>query len=282
MIDGRTQLVGTLGWPVEQSLSPIMHNAAFSALLLDWSYVPFPLRSGQIEDTISGLVALGFRGANVTIPYKEAVIPFLHRLSPEARGIGAVNTIVIEKDGILVGHNTDSSGIITTLQHGGFDPKERSAVVCGAGGAARAAVHGLLAAGTKRIALLNRTLARAEKLICAFVDERLKAGRLSPETLMEATGDADLLINATSVGMWPHVDESIWPSDALIPVRLTVFDLMYNPVETLLLKRTRSGGARAISGLETPFNREPQHSRSGTGENVPIGAMRTSLKEGVS
>jgi len=182
MIDARTQLVGLIGWPVEHSLSP-----AFSALSLNWGYVPLPVRPGLIEDAISGLAALGFRGANVTIPYKEAVIPFLQRLSSEAESIRAVNTIVVEEDGTLIGHNTDSSGFIATLRDVGFDPKGRSAVVCGAGGAARAAVHGLLEAGVKEITVLNRNLERAEELISAFVDAPVHAGRLSPESSTSCT-----------------------------------------------------------------------------------------------
>ncbi len=282
MIDGRTQFVGLIGWPVEHSLSPSMHNAAFSALGLDWSYVPLPVRSGQIEDAISGLVALGFRGANVTIPYKQEVIPFLHKLSPEAQAIGAVNTVVVEKDGTLVGHNTDFSGFIASLRQGGFDPKEKAAVVCGAGGAARAAVHGLLEAEAREITVLNRTVARAEDVISAFVDERLQAGRLSPETLMKAAGDADLLVNATSVGMWPDVDGSIWPVNVPVPRHLTVFDLVYNPVETHLLQQAKESGAQATSGLKMLLQQGAAAFALWTGKDAPIATMRAALKEAVT
>jgi len=281
MIDGHTQLIGLIGWPTRHSLSPLMHNAAFQSLMLNWSYVPLPVQLGQVENAISGLVALGFRGANITIPYKEAVIPLLHRLSPEAEEIGAVNTIVVEKDATLVGHNTDSLGFIAALQHGGFDPKGRPAVVCGAGGAARAAVHGLLEAGAREITVLNRTIARAEGLISQFVDERLQAGRLSPETLTRAAGDVDLLVNATPIGMWPHVDGSIWPSDLPVPPHLTVFDLVYNPLETHLLQQARVSGARVISGLEMLLQQGAAALELWTGKKAPIATMRAALKETV-
>ena len=279
MIDGYTQLVGLIGWPTRHSLSPLMHNAAFQSLMLNWSYVPLPVQPGRVEGAISGLVALGFRGANVTIPYKETVIPLLHRLSPEAEEIGAVNTIVVEKNGTLVGYNTDSSGFIASLRQGGFNPKGRPAVVCGAGGAARAAVHGLLEAGAREITVLNRTIARAEGLISQFVDERLQAGRLSPETLTRAAGDVDLLVNATPIGMWPHVDGSIWPSDLPVPPHLTVFDLVYNPLETHLLQQARVSGTRVISGLEMLLFQGAAALELWTGKKAPIATMRAALKE---
>lgn len=281
MIDGHTRLVGLIGWPTRHSLSPLMHNAAFQSLMLNWSYVPLPVQLGRVENAISGLAALGFRGANVTIPYKEAIIPLLHSLYPEAKEIGAVNTIVVETDGTLVGHNTDSLGFIAALQHSGFDPKGRSAVICGAGGAARAAVHGLLDAGARGITLLNRTLARAERLISAFVDERLHAETMSLETLVKAAEDGDLLVNATPVGMWPHVDGSIWPSDLPVSPHLTVFDLVYNPVETQLLQQAQESGARVISGLEMLLQQGAAAFELWTGKKAPIATMRTALQEEV-
>lgn len=282
MIDGRTQLVGLIGWPTRHSLSPIMHNAAFSNLGINWSYVPLPVQPGRIKGAISGLLALGFRGANVTIPHKQAVIPFLHKLSPEAKAIGAVNTIVVEKNGTLVGHNTDSSGFIASLRQSEFEPQGKEAIVIGAGGSARAAVYGLLAAGTKRITVLNRTLAQAEGLISAFVDERLHAEKLSSGTLIKAAGDGDLLVNATPAGMWPNIDGSIWPDNVPVPRHLTVFDLVYNPVETHLLQQASVSGARAISGLEMLLFQGAAAFALWTGKEAPIATMRAALKEAVT
>ena len=259
MIDGRTQLVGLVGWPVEHSLSPVMHNAAFDALGLNWRYVPLPVPPGQIEAAVYGLAALGFRGANVTVPHKQAVMSVAKAIGPSARALGAVNTLVFERhaDGTpgISGYNTDAKGFVGALRQGGFEPKEEGdAVVVGAGGAARAVVHGLLRSGSGNITVLNRTLERAQALVAPLGHRpkdlaRLRALPLTPETLVESSRAARLLVNATTLGMWPHVEGSVWPDSAPIPAGMSVFDLVYNPLETRLLRQARASGARAIDGL---------------------------------
>jgi len=258
-IDERTQLVGLIGWPVEHSISPAMHNAAFDALGLNWRYVPLPVPPGQVEAAVHGLAALGFRGANVTAPHKQAVMPALGSITPTARALGAVNTLVIGQsaDGtpVIGGYNTDDQGFVSALRQGGFEPEERgNAVVVGAGGAARAVVFGLLWSGTGEIVVLNRTPERVRALVSDLGSRhgwssRLRALPLTPETLIESARAADLLVNATTVGMWPHVDSSVWPGGVPIPAHLTVFDLVYNPLETRLLQQARQSGARTIDGL---------------------------------
>ena len=280
MIDGSTRLVGLIGWPVAHSLSPLMHNEAFSDLGLNWRYVPLPVRPGALPDAVAGLAALGFRGANVTIPYKQAVIPLLDNLSPQARKIGAVNTIVVEDDGQLVGHNTDSAGFVAALSQGGFSPEGRSAVIVGAGGAGRAAVHGLISASASKILLLSRS--GAEDLISGLdADDPVQARQLTREALVESVQEADLLVNATPVGMWPNVDGSIWPRDVAMPTHLTVFDLVYNPVQTLLLRQARDARARAISGLEMLLLQGAKALELWTGKRAPIEVMRDALKGGL-
>jgi shikimate dehydrogenase len=259
MIDSRTQLVGLIGWPVEHSLSPVMHNAAFDALGLNWRYLPLPVPPGQVEAAVRGIGALGFRGANVTVPHKQVVTSAVGSLTPSARGIGAVNTIVIgQRQGltpILMGDNTDDTGSIRALRNGGFEPEDDGNIVAvGAGGGARAVIFGLLWSGRGEITVLNRNLKRAQALVNdlgshAPYAARLRALPLTPETLVESTRAADLLVNATTVGMWPHAEGSIWPADVPIPAHLTVFDLVYNPLETRLLQQARHGGARPINGL---------------------------------
>jgi len=269
MIDGHTQLVGLIGWPVEHSLSPAMHNAAFDALGLNWRYVPLPVQPGQVELAVRGLAALGLRGANVTVPHKRAVIPALDTLGLSARTLGAVNTLVIgRKEGkppTVVGYNTDAKGFVSALRQDGFEPEDGgNAVIVGAGGAARAVAFGLLVSGTGSVTVLNRTPERAQTLTSDLGDghpmwsSRLRALALTPETLIESARGADLLVNATTVGMWSQASgttpqgpaqRSIWPDDVPIPPHLTVFDLVYNPLETHLLHQTRRGGARAIDGL---------------------------------
>lgn len=266
MIDGRTQLVGLIGWPVEHTLSPAMHNAAFELLGLNWRYVPLPVAPGQVDAAVRGLAALGFRGANVTVPHKQAVMAVLDSVSPDARALGAVNTILIDRcpDGTatMSGHNTDAQGFIGALRQGGFSPEGRNALVVGAGGAARAVVFGLLGSGSVEIVILNRTQARAQALVSDLGSvgvpgadpglqrkSRLHALPLTPETLVECARTADLLVNATTVGMWPHVDRSTWPDGVSIPAHLTVFDLVYSPLETRFLRQARRSGARTIDGL---------------------------------
>jgi shikimate dehydrogenase len=259
VVDGHTQLVGLIGWPVEHSLSPAMHNAAFDALELNWRYVPLPAPPGQVEAAVRGLTALSFRGANVTVPHKQAVMPVVDSIAPNATALGAVNTLVIGQnaDGTptIGGFNTDDKGFVGALRQSGFEPEEgRRAVVVGAGGAARAVVFGLLWSGTGAIVVLNRTPERAQALVSDLGSRhgwssRLRALPFMPEALIESARAADLLVNATTVGMWPHVEGSIWPDGVPIPARLTVFDLVYNPLETHLLRQARQSGAGAVDGL---------------------------------
>lgn len=256
MIDGHTKLVGLIGWPVDHSLSPAMHNAAFDDLGLNWRYVPLPVRPGRIEAAVRGLAALGFEGANVTVPHKQAVMPVTTSLTPNAIGVGAVNTIIFGRGSIIMGHNTDDTGFVGALREGGFEPEdEGDVVIVGAGGAARAVAFGLLWSGIGTIMVLNRTLERSQTLVSDLGNNRpryaarLRALSFTQETLIESARTADLLVNTTTVGMWPHVDSSVWPDGVPVPSHLTVFDLVYNPLETQLLRQARQAGARAIDGL---------------------------------
>jgi len=289
VIDGRTHMVGLMGWPVEHSLSPAMHNAAFDALGLDWCYVPLPVPPGRVEFAVRGLVALGFRGANVTVPHKEAVLSVLDRIDTDARQIGAVNTIVIDRESdrqaVVRGYNTDESGVVAALRHGGCEPEtERSAVVVGAGGAARAVVSSLLRAGVGEIVVLNRTYARAEALVSdlrpiAVSDSRLRAVQLTPESLIWSVRTAGLLVNATTVGMWPRADASIWPDSPPIPKHLIVFDLVYNPPKTRLLRQAEASGARGIDGLGMLVAQGAQAFELWTGRNAPHEVMRAACEK---
>ena len=146
VILGSTQVVGLIGWPIEHSVSPPMHNAAFRHLGLDWCYVPLPVRPKDIAEAISGLRALGLRGINATVPHKIALLPLMDELTLPARAIGATNTVIVRPDG-LVGHNTDAEGFLRALREAGFDPEECRALVLGAGGAARAVVYALATVG---------------------------------------------------------------------------------------------------------------------------------------
>jgi shikimate dehydrogenase len=266
-----------------------MHNVAFDALGLNWRYIPLPVLPQEVDIAVQGLRGLGFRGANVTVPHKQAVIASLDETAPNASRLGAVNTIVVERteggSAVLRGHNTDDQGFIKALREGGYEPEEgKGAIVVGAGGAARAVVAGLLWAGLRDILVLNRTIARAESLVSDLKtssplnssgrESRLHALPLRMETLVESVRSADLLVNTTTLGMWPNVDTCIWPDRVPVPSHLTVFDAVYNPLETRLLEKAREAGARAIDGLGMLLAQGAIAFEMWTGHSPPIGVMR--------
>lgn len=285
-IDGRTHLVGLVGWPVEHTLSPAIHNAAFAARGLNWRYLPLPVPPGQVEAAMGGLAALGFRGANVTVPHKRAVLPTLHTVAREAASLGAVNTVVVERsrsgEPSLAGHNTDVAGFTRALRHGGFDPADASVVVAGAGGAARAVIFGLMESGAADIVVLNRSPGRARILVSDLergAHTRLRAGPLHDEALVECARSADLLVNATPLGMWPSVGSSVWPAKVPLPSQLTVFDLVYNPAETKLLQQARIAGAGTISGLAMLVQQGALGFEMWTGVEAPVDVMRAACEQ---
>ena len=191
------------------------------------------------------------------MPHKETVLLISTPFEPAAAALGAVNTLVIDRPGEacanITGHNTDVPGFLAALRSGNFEPQGKRAVVIGAGGAARAVVYALLSAGAQWVTVLNRTPARAAALVDDLVPHAkataLSSDPLTPERLIETARASDLLVNATTVGMWPHVEASIWPDERSIPAHLTVMDLVYRPRETRLLTQARAGGAHAIDGL---------------------------------
>lgn len=281
MIDGQTRLVGVIGWPIAHSLSPAMHNAAFEALGLNWRYLAFPVRPGEVGAAIEGLKALGFYGTNVTVPHKEAVLAHLDRVPERVRSFGAVNTVIIRRDEdgqpILSGENTDVQGFIHALREGGFEPRGRRVLVVGAGGGARGVIYGLCEAGAAKVVVLNRTPARAEALVQDLgrgVDTHLAAGELSREALESHAAQADLLVNTTTIGMWPHVEGSIWPDELHLPPHLAVCDLVYRPRETRLVRQARAAGAPTIDGLGMLIAQGVLSFQMWTGQWPPVEVMR--------
>jgi len=280
MLSGTTRLVGVIGWPVSHSLSPAMHNAAFAALGLNWAYVPLPVPPERLEAAVRGLAALGFVGANVTVPHKSAVLPFLDELTSIAAAIGAVNTIVVRPDGTLLGDNTDGAGFLADLQSQIANRKSQIArvLVLGAGGAARAIVYALAEAGTT-IAVVNRTPARAEEL-CQTVRRTLPAALVSahpfPDALPELAARADLIVNATSLGL--HPDDPL-PWDPAIPFRpgQIVYDLVYTR-RTPFLALAESCGARAIAGLGMLVHQGARAFELWTGREAPVEVMFEALR----
>jgi shikimate dehydrogenase len=228
-------LCGIILHPAGHTLSPAMHAAAYRALGIDAVYVAFDVAPIALRDAVAGMRALGIRQLSVSLPHKEAVLALADQVSSEARAIGAANTLT-RVGGELVADNTDASGVRRTLEPRGPWPGKR-ATVLGAGGAARAVVHALCALGLE-VAIVNRTRARAERLAAEL------GGRVG--TLDDAY---DLLVNATPVGMHPRSDETPVPAGRLLP-GATVFDTVYRPLETRLLREARERGCRTQDGLE--------------------------------
>lgn len=285
MINGHTQLVGLMAWPIGHTLSPAMQNAAFEVLGLNWRYVPLPVRTELVEQAVRGLEGLGFRGCNVTVPHKQTVIPYLDAVEPDAETFGAVNAIVIERSedgkGTVRGDNTDYKGFVGSLRSGGFEPEEKKIVVVGGGGGARAVVFGLLQAGAEDILVFDIVPEQAQALIASLGDPRLRTLPQTTETLVESARAADLLVNATPVGMSPKVDGSVWPDGVSVPSHLAVFDLVYNPQETKLLKQASQAGAHPIGGLDMLVRQGALSFEMWTGVEPPIDVMRAACKEGL-
>jgi len=276
VISGKTRLCGIIGDPVEHTMSPVMHNAAFRQVGVDYLYVPFRVKRGELAKAIDGVRALNIRGLNVTIPHKVAVIQFLDKLNPLAKKIGAVNTIVND-DRVLTGYNTDGAGFLQALQERGIEPEGKNIVILGAGGASRS-VSFFLADRGGNLVILNRLLELdwakelAQRISQTFTKE-VKALELNRENLARVIDRADIVVNATSMGMTPNIDETPVASDLLKP-DLTVFDIVYNPIKTRLLREAEAAGARTISGLDMLVWQGALAFEKWTGVKAPIELMK--------
>lgn len=276
-ISGTTSLVGLIGWPVEHSLSPAMHNAAFAELDCDFAYVPLPVRPELVEQALKGLMALNFVGTNVTVPHKQAVMRYLDDLSEAARLTGAVNTIHLQ-DGHLLGYNTDAIGFLNSLEEAGWGPQGMRVAVLGAGGAARAVVYALARSGVDSMVVLNRTAERAAFLVDdlneAFPDSAMTFKPLTSEALAAVADQVDLVVNTTSVGMYPDEESSPWPADVPMPAQVTFCDLVYNPLETVFLTHAKAAGAPTIDGLGMLVHQGAFAFEKWTGQAAPLEVMR--------
>lgn len=286
VVRGSTKVVGVFGHPVEHSLSPAMHNAAFAALELPFIYVPFPVQPEAIGPAVRSLPALGIVGVNLTIPHKESVLPFLDEVTQEARDVGAVNTVHCVT-GRLLGDNTDGRGFSEPLREMGFSVGGRRAVILGAGGAARAVVFRLAREGA-RLILTNRTPERAERLAEAVQEAGFSAEAVQvlpmddTPRLAAALAEAELLVNTTRIGM--HPDENSVPPVPLQAFHqdLLVYDLVYNPVETQLLKLAREAGCRTLTGVKMLVYQGAAAFQRWTGVWPPTDVMEAAVLRGLS
>lgn len=283
-ISGKTRLFGILGYPVEHSVSPGVHNAAFRHLELDMVYLPLPVKPDDLGQAVAGMVALGFVGANVTIPHKEAIIPLLDELAVEARLIGAVNTLVF-REGKVEGHNTDGAGFLAALEkEAGFAPQGKVGTILGAGGAARAVAVALAQAGAREIYIANRTPARAVEL-ATHVQRELgipcRGLAIAPEDLRPVLRRSDLVVNASPVGMYPHVDDPPLIPTGLLEPGCLACDLIYNPSETAFLRGAHRRGCRTLNGLGMLVYQGALSFELWTGRAAPVEVMRAAALAGL-
>ena len=280
--------LGVIGDPGKQSLSPVFQQAAIDALGLDITYERWATTPEGLATRVQGLRAPAVLGANVTIPHKEAVIPMLDELDGLARNVGAVNTIV-NREGRLHGYNTDVEGFLRGLRDdAGFDPRGKRAVIAGAGGAARAVVVALSGAGARSVVIINRTFPRASRLV-----EELS--RLAGETELHALPDiylswsdslshADLLVNCTPAGQAAAGPSADGEEDSPVPFEmirpgLLVYDLVYVPAETPLMRAAKAVGARALGGLPMLIYQGAGSFKLWTGREAPIDIMMKAARE---
>ncbi|MDH5526189.1 MAG: shikimate dehydrogenase [Nitrospirota bacterium] len=280
-VTGATTLVGIIGHPVSHSRSPQMHNAAFSERGMNWAYVPFPVAPERLEAAVRGLAASGLRGFNVTIPHKEAVLPLLDQLSPEAEAIGAVNTVVID-DGRLTGHNTDGIGFVRALHEAHrFRPRHSKVLILGAGGSARAVADQLAREGVPEMYLCARRQEQAEALaghLAARHPECLfKTLPWSPLDHRCGINWAELIVNTTPMGM-KEGDGSPIDTNGISPGHIVV-DLIYAPPVTPLLARCEALRARCLNGFGMLLHQGAAAFTLWTGQPAPVDAMRRALGE---
>ncbi|MEE2949154.1 MAG: shikimate dehydrogenase [Chloroflexota bacterium] len=271
-----TKRLGIIGYPIDHSISPIFQQAALDYIGIDAIYEKWEVTPEKVGDFVNQLRAPDSLGINVTLPYKRAVIPFLDEVDEWATSAGAVNTIV-NQGGHLSGHNTDGPGFLQALlNETGYDPKGTSALILGAGGAARGILLALVRGGVESIVIANRTLERAGELSRLSYDNGVasEAISISGDALNEAANSADLIVNCTSLGMSHGPDELGSPmSAAQIPATAIVNDLVYTPMLTPMLKEAAKAGATALGGLHMLIYQGVLSFKMWTGQDPPVDVM---------
>ncbi|MBL7978595.1 MAG: shikimate dehydrogenase [Bacteroidetes Order II. Incertae sedis bacterium] len=279
-----TKPIAVLGWPIHHSLSPLIHNAAFREQGLNRTYLASPVQPEHLAAAIRGLLALGFSGANVTLPHKEAAFRLMDQCSEAAQAIGAVNTIVckVDEEGrpFLYGDNTDVVGFLAPLwpHVAAFAGKE--AVVFGAGGATRAVLYGLLMhLDLSNIRLVVRSPEKAQGLVAAMrpYDPNEKISIAEWPVAGPAIRAAHLLVNATPKGMYPRVEESVWADVKDFGVHHTAYDLIYNPIQTRFLRDVADAGGKTIGGLEMFIGQAAAAYSQWTQAEMPVTVVREAL-----
>ena len=276
-ISGKTRVCGVIGDPIEHTLSPIMHNAAFEALKLDYVFLAFKVKPAEVGNAISGMRALTIHGLNVTMPHKNAVVKYLDYVDPAGKAIASANTI-LNKDGRLLGFNTDGVGALNALEQNGVEPRGKKVLLLGAGGAAKAIAY-TLSQEADELVILNRTPKPAielANLLKQKFKKKINAGELSPTAVKDNLADANVLINATSVGMKPNANHTPVAPEWLKP-DLVVMDIIYNPLETKLAKDAKAVGAKVVSGVEMLIYQGAASFEIWTACKAPVEVMRQAV-----
>ncbi len=282
-VTARTTVIGLLGSPVSHSRSPIMQNTVYESMGLDYAYVAFDVGLGHVDEAVQALRVLGLRGANVTMPLKRAIVPRLDRLSPAAELAGAVN-VVVNDAGVLTGHITDGAGFMLSLSEAGIDHLGRHMAVIGAGGAGMAVAIQASLDGIGSVKLLNRrdaffdaaeTMAESlrRQVECDITLEDLD----DREALELAIDSADILVNATPIGMKETEGEMALPDASILGPDLVVCDLIYVPRETRLLKEAARRGCKTVSGVGMQLYQAVPAFRMWTGHDMDVDVARQAL-----
>ena len=279
MITGKTKLLGVIGAPIAHSLSPIIQNAALHAAGLDYVYAALPVRADALASAVRGLYDAGIAGFNVTIPFKTAIIPLLDALSEDARRIQAVNTVVVE-DGRLVGHNTDVAGFLAGFVERGIALTGKNVVLIGAGGAARAALWGLLRSNISAITIGVRTVAKGAALAADFAaDGAVRACAFDDPAFARALAAADIVVQTTPLGMTPHTDAMPPVDMAALKDDAVLYDLIYTPAETRFLREARARGCETINGETMLVAQGAEAFHLWTGKRPDVELMKRVLRE---
>lgn len=275
LINHETRLLGIIGNPVRQSLSPLMHNAVFKQLGINCIYLPFEISPGKVGKFLEAVRLLGFIGINVTIPFKREVLEYLDELSPEAKACQAVNCIKNE-NGRLIGYNTDGKGFMAALDEAKA-PLNRKAVLIGAGGAARSVAYNLAKSGCKLLEIMDIEAEKADRL-ADFIKQstacQAQSWLMNPANFAECAADAQLVVNCSPVGMAPHTDKSPIDSLAAVPESAVICDLVYNPPVTRFLQLGQARELKIVNGVAMFVHQGALTLAILLGINPPLAFMR--------
>ena len=283
MVNGKTNILGVIGDPIEHTFSPAMHNAGLEALGLNYIYLPFHVLPQNLNSAVLGARSLQIKGLNVTIPHKQNIIQYLDEIDPIAEMIGAVNTVKFDSDK-AIGYNTDGYGCLRAISEI-EDVKDKKVTITGAGGAARAVAFQIAASGIGELSILNRNHKKAEDLVCDLknnlkkIDVDIDINAWEIGDLEKELSESDVLIDTTPLGMHPHVDDKPIATADMMHEDLLVNDIVYTPMETSLIKEARKANAKVVYGYKMLLYQGIRSFEIWLGEQAPVDVMEKALLE---